>query len=59
MRYLPAMLIAWVPILAIVLGLLLWALSKNPIVMRAGEIVFTCGTLVTLFVLAHVTVRLG
>jgi heme/copper-type cytochrome/quinol oxidase subunit 2 len=61
------MLIAIYPVLAIVLGLLMWALCTprapdqkgNAILARAGEIIFTCGTLVTLFVLAHVTFRLG
>ncbi len=50
--------IALVPILAIVLGALLWALPTPPIVKRMGEIMFACGMLVTLFSSSHTTVSL-
>jgi hypothetical protein len=52
------MLIAIIPVLVMVVGLLLWALSKNAIVSRAGEWMFVTGLLVTLFVAAKYTVRL-
>ena len=59
MRYLTVMLIAWVPVVAVILGLLLWFVSANPKASEAGRIIFQCGVLVTLFVLARQTLRLG
>jgi hypothetical protein len=52
------MLIAIIPIIACILGLLMWVLATNAIVKRAGEWMYVCGLLVTLFVAARVTVRL-
>lgn len=56
--YLGRMLIAWVPLIAVIVGLLLWALASKPLVQRCGEILFFCGTLVSLMSLAGTTVNL-
>jgi len=53
------MLIAWLPLLVAIAGLLLYALANNPKVAEAGRLAFACGLLVTLFALARATVRLG
>lgn len=50
--------IALVPILAAVVGALLYALTANPKLAELGRITFGCGLLVSLFVLAQHTVRL-
>lgn len=55
--YLAGMMIAIVPFLVMVVGLVLW-LAGGPKTAPVGERMFTCGLLVTLFVLAHETVRL-
>lgn len=52
------MLIALVPIVALIIGLLLWALASNTIVKDAGKIMFFCGVLVALFVAAKQTVHI-
>jgi hypothetical protein len=52
------MLIAIIPVLAILVGLLMWALAGG-IVKEAGRILFASGVLVTLLVAAHYTVRIG
>lgn len=53
------MLIAIVPLLVLVTGLLLWVLSSNPKVAEAGRILFFCGAFVTTQLLAGETIRLG
>jgi hypothetical protein len=53
------MLIAIVPVLAMVVGLLLWAAASNAMAKAIGEKLFTCGLLVTLFVFARVVVKMG
>ena len=53
------MLIAIIPIVALILGILLWALAANPLVKEAGRLTFFCGMLVTLLVAAHYTVHIG
>ena len=53
------MLISWYPVVVLVLGLLLWALSSKPVPIEAGRLMFFAGLLVTLLVLARTTVRLG
>ena len=50
--------IALVPIIAIVLGALMWALPAPPIIKDMGRIIFACGMLVTLFSSSHTTVSL-
>jgi Na+/phosphate symporter len=52
------MLIAWVPVLAIVVGVLLWLLASKPVVQRMGEIIFFWGIGVTLLATAHTTIEL-
>jgi len=52
------MLIAIVPIVIMVVGLLMWVLAGNPYVKEAGKIMFFSGMLVTTFVCAKVTWRI-
>ena len=52
------MIIAYIPLLFAIAGLLLFALASNPKVVRVGEIMFFCGFLVTMFSLASKTVHL-
>lgn len=52
------MLIAIVPIIVCVIGLLMWALASHDIVKKSGMIMFAEGLLVTLFVAAKITVRM-
>lgn len=52
------MLIAIVPLLAAVIGLLIFVLAKEPL-KEVGRCLFWCGTLVTLFVAASHTVKFG
>jgi hypothetical protein len=52
------MLTAWVPVIAIIVGVLLWLLASKPVVQRMGEIIFAAGVLVTLLSTAHNTVNL-
>lgn len=50
--------VAIVPILAAVIGLLVYALSSNAKVAELGRLAYACGLLVTLFAFAHHLVRL-
>lgn len=43
------MIVMFLPALIAIIGLLMYALSANPKIVRIGEILFFCGTLVTLF----------
>lgn len=52
------MLIAIVPLVVAIIGLLVYALSANPKVAELGRLAFACGLLVTLFAMAGHTVRL-
>ena len=47
------MIVATVPALFALVGLLMFALSGNPKVARIGEIMLFCGLLVALFVLSR------
>ena len=51
--------IAIVPLLAAIAGVLLYALASNVVLKEVGRGLFWCGTLVTLLVLAHKTVSIG
>lgn len=51
--------IAIIPLIVCIVGLLLWALATNAILKRAGEYMFACGLLVTLFVVATKVLRFG
>lgn len=51
------MFIAIIPALVMVIGLVMW-LAGGPRSSPVGERMFTCGLLVTLFVLSKQTVRL-
>lgn len=53
------MLISIVPVLVFLVGLLTFALAKNPDVKEIGRISLFCGLLVTLFVVAKEVVRVG
>ncbi len=48
------MLIAIIPVVAAIIGLLLW----RPPVPEIGKVLFTCGTLVSLFVAARALLKL-
>jgi hypothetical protein len=52
------MIIAFVPIVVLVIGLLMWALAGNPIVKDAGRGMFFIGLAVAVFISARATVHL-
>jgi hypothetical protein len=49
------MLIAIIPIIALILGILMW----RPTMKEAGKVLFSAAVLITLYVLAHYTVHIG
>lgn len=51
--------IAIIPALVCLIGLLLWVLASNPKVSEAGKWMFVCGLLVTLFVMSKNVIRIG
>ena len=51
--------IAYLPVLAAIIGLLLYFVSTNAKVQRVGEILFFAGTLAFLLTSGGTTVRLG
>ena len=51
--------IAIVPLLVAVVGLLMWFVSGNGKVQELGRLLFFCGALVTLFVMGGKVVRIG
>ncbi len=53
------MLIAIIPLLMIIIGLLLWFVSSNPKVSEAGKLVFFAGTLALAMHYSGQTFRLG
>ena len=53
------MIIAYVPLLFVVIGLLMYGLLVNPKLSTVGLWIFICAFLVTMMGLAHVTTRLG
>lgn len=58
-RYDPGMVIAIVPALAAVIGLVVWFVASNARVSEAGKLVFFAGMLALLFALMNHTVRIG
>lgn len=52
------MLITIIPLLAAILGVLIYALASNAKVAELGRIMFACGLLVLLAEMAHHVVRL-
>ena len=52
------MLIAWIPVLFVLIGLLLYLASANPKLQRLGEVIFFCAFLAMMFSLTGKTVRL-
>jgi len=52
------MLIAFVPIIVLIIGLLCWALASNPVVKDAGRGAFFIGLFVAVFVAAKQTVHI-
>lgn len=54
---LPSM-IAYIPLLFAVVGVLMYALATNPKIQEIGRIMFACGWLVTMFVLSGHTLRI-
>lgn len=53
------MVIAIIPFIIMIVGLLLWVLASNPKVSEAGRIMFFCGLLVTTFEFGRETVHFG
>ena len=49
---------AWLPIVVLIAGLLLWALATAPIPKDAGRIMFACGLFWSLAMTAHSSVSL-
>jgi len=52
------MVIALIPVVVLVIGLLMWALSGHPVVSRAGMIWFAVGSFFTVWVLARTVLKL-
>jgi len=52
------MLVALIPVVVAIVGLLLWVLAANGKVADAGRILFAVGACFVVAALAHVTVRL-
>jgi hypothetical protein len=52
------MLIAVVPVLAVLVGLLLWTYSEQPIAKESGRILFAAGILVLLLHMSTAAVKL-
>lgn len=52
------MIIAYVPLLIALIGLLLWALASNATVKEAGRILFFCGVFFTVYHFAGKTTTL-
>jgi hypothetical protein len=52
------MLIAIIPLVALVAGILMYALAQNAKIVEIGRAMMWCGLLVTLAVAAHQTVKL-
>lgn len=53
------MLIAIIPLIIALIGILMYALCANPKLVRIGEIMFFCGMFVITWVLAKATVHIG
>lgn len=53
------MIIAWLPLLVFVAGILIHALAKHATVAEVARAMIWCGLLVTLFSLAKHVVKLG
>lgn len=53
------MIIAVIPLIFAIIGLLMWVLAGNPIVKRAGEIIFFCAFLALMFAFSGKTISIG
>jgi len=53
------MLVTIWPLLAAIIGILVYALASNSKVVEGGRCLMWCGVLVTLLYLAHQTVKFG
>lgn len=53
------MLVAVIPLIVALVGVLMYALCANPKLARIGEILFFCGTLVTLLGVGNKSWHLG
>jgi Na+/phosphate symporter len=53
------MIIAIIPFILAVIGVLLYAFAANPKASEIGRLMFFCGLLVLTFALAHEVLRLG
>jgi hypothetical protein len=52
------MLIAIVPVVVLILGLLIWALAANPVPKEAGRLMFFAGMFIAVWISARATVHL-
>lgn len=50
--------VAWIPVVAIIAGALVYALAVNPKVAELGRLTFSCGMLVWLLQVAGYSLRL-
>lgn len=53
------MLVAIIPLLVAVAGLVIYAMSDNPKTAECGRLMFACGLLAVCFIAAHQTFRIG
>lgn len=53
------MLIAYIPLLVALIGVLIWALASKQIAQRIGEHMFWTGLLVTLMTVSNHTLKIG
>ena len=50
--------VAIIPLLVAIIGLLIYVLASNGKLVEVGRILFSCGTLVALFVFARTVLRI-
>jgi hypothetical protein len=53
------MIIAVIPLIFAIIGLLMWVLAGNPLIKRVGEIMFFCAFLALMFAFSGKTVSIG
>lgn len=51
--------VAIIPLLVAVAGLVIYAMSDNPKTAECGRLMFACGLLAVCFIAAHQTFRIG
>lgn len=53
------MIIAVIPLIFAIIGLLMWVLAGNPLIKRVGEIMFFCAFLALMFAFSGKTISIG